>query len=162
MPASPTTRAAMTRWSSLPLRVIVGAGFLVHGYLKLSRGVDVFAAALAGLGIPAAFFMAWATTLLEVITGIAVLAGAFVTAASVPMVAILIVAIVEVHWQFGFSSIKFLAVTVDGPQFGKPGVECDLLYLACIAALWMLPPDPFAWDARRRRATVTSRSNTRG
>ena len=36
----------------------------------------------------------------------------------------------KVHWQFGFSSIKFLAVTAAGPQFGKPGVECDLLYLA--------------------------------
>lgn len=161
MSATPSTRAAVARWSSLPLRVIVGAGFLVHGYLKLSRGVDVFAAALAGLGIPAALLMAWVTTIAELVTGAAVLAGAFVTAMSLPMVAILIVAIVEVHWQFGFSSIKFLAVTADGLQFGKPGVECDLLYLACIAALWMLPPDPWAWDSRRR-APVISGSNTPG
>lgn len=31
-----------SRWSALPLRLIVGAGFLIHGYLKLSRGIDVF------------------------------------------------------------------------------------------------------------------------
>jgi len=161
MPAAPSTRAAAARWSSLPLRVIVGAGFLVHGYLKLSRGVDVFAAALAGLGLPAAFVLAWITTILELITGLALLAGAFVTAMSVPMVAILTVAIVEVHWQFGFSSIKFLAVTAEGPQFGKPGIECDLLYLACLAALWMLPPDPWSWDFRRR-ARVTFDSRTPG
>jgi len=78
MPAAPSTRAAAARWSSLPLRVIVGAGFLVHGYLKLSRGVDVFAAALAGLGLPAAFVLAWITTILELITGLALLAGALV------------------------------------------------------------------------------------
>jgi putative oxidoreductase len=161
MSATPSTRAAVARWSSLPLRVIVGVGFLVHGYLKLNRGVDVFAAALGGLGIPAAFVMAWLTTIAELVTGVALIAGTYVTAMSLPMIAILLVAIVEVHWRFGFSSIKFLAVTADGPQFGKPGVECDLLYVACIAALWMLPPDPWSWDFRRR-AGLTSGSRSRG
>lgn len=163
MSASPSTRAAVARWSSLPLRAIVGVGFMVHGYLKLSRGVDVFAAALDGLGIPLPEVMAWSTAVVELVAGAAVLAGAFVTAASVPMLVILLVAIVEVHWQFGFSSIKFLAVTPEGLQFGKPGVECDLLYVACIAALWMLPPDPASWDYRRRqRAATTSSSRTPG
>jgi len=156
MSATPSTRAAMARWSPLPLRVIVGAGFMVHGYLKLSRGVDVFAAALAGLGIPLPDFAAWATAIVELVAGAAVLAGAFVTAMSLPMLVILGVAIVEVHWQFGFSSIKFLAVTADGLQFGKPGVECDLLYVACIAALWMMPPDPASWDYRRRMRSATT------
>jgi putative oxidoreductase len=44
-------------------------------------------------------------------------------------------------------------VTAAGPQFGKPGVECDLLYLACIAALLLLPADPCSvdhWYAGRR------------
>ena len=43
----------VARWAALPLRLIVGGGFMVHGYLKLGRGVEVFAAALAGLDIPA-------------------------------------------------------------------------------------------------------------
>lgn len=149
MITSTETRAAVARWAALPLRLIVGGGFLVHGYLKVSRGVDIFAAALAGLGIPAPELMAWITVVIELGAGAAVLLGAYVTVMSLPMIAVLLVAMVEVHWQFGFSSIKFLAVTVDGPQFGKPGVECDLLYLACIAALWLLPPDPWSLDRRR-------------
>lgn len=143
----------MAHWAALPLRLIVGGGFLVHGWLKLGRGVDVFAAALDGLHIPWPDLMAWITVLIELIAGAAVLLGAFVTLASAPMVIVLLVAIFKVHWQFGFSSIKFLAVTDAGPQFGKPGVECDLLYLACIAALLLLPHDAASidhWRARRR------------
>jgi putative oxidoreductase len=141
---------------------MVGAGFLVHGYLKLSRGVEVFAAALAGLGIPSPELMAWVTVVIELGAGAALLLGAYVVAISVPMIVVLLVAMIEVHWQFGFSSIKFLAVTIDGPQFGKPGVECDLLYLACIAALWLLPPDPWAFDHRRRGRALISGWRTAG
>src|SRR5262245_35949354 len=141
MNPSPSTRAALARWTSLPLRLIVGGGFMVHGFLKLGRGVGVFAAALAGLDIPAPDFMAWCTVVIEVVAGAAVFIGAFVSLMSVPMVIVLLVAIVKVHWQFGFSSIKFLAVSAEGLQFGKPGVECDLLYVACIVALWLMPPD---------------------
>jgi len=158
MNPSPWTHSALARWTSLPLRLIVGGGFMVHGFLKIGRGVEVFAAALSGLHIPAPDFMAWCTVVIEVVAGAAVFVGAFVSWMSVPMVAVLLVAIVKVHWQFGFSSIKFLAVGADGLQFGKPGVECDLLYLAAIAALWASGPDPWAFDYRRpRRARADSR-----
>jgi putative oxidoreductase len=165
MTRSPEIRAAMRHWSALPLRLMVGGGFLVHGYLKLGRGVDVFAAALAGLHIPAPLIMAWTTVTIELLAGVAVLVGAYVTLMSVPMSIVLGVAIVKVHAQFGFSSIKFLAVTEAGPQFGKPGVECDLLYLACIAALLLLPPDPASldhWRARRNLAAGFRRLWGRG
>ena len=132
---------------------IVGGGFMVHGFLKLGRGVGVFAAALAGLDIPAPDFMAWCTVIIEVVAGAAVFFGAFVAIMSVPMVIVLLVAIVKVHWQFGFSSIKFLSVTPDGMQFGKPGVECDLLYLAAIVVLIISAPDPLSLDHWRRRRT---------
>ena len=123
---------------------------MVHGFLKLGRGVEVFAAALAGLDIPAPHLMAWITVLIEVVAGAAVILGAFVTLVSVPMIIVLLVAIVKVHWQFGFSSIKFLAITAEGLQFGKPGVECDLLYLAAIVALYIADPDPWSLDQWRR------------
>ena len=151
MSPSPSTRAALARWSALPLRLIVGGGFMVHGFLKLGRGVGVFAAALAGLDVPAPEFMAWCTVIIEVVAGAAVFIGAYVSLMSVPMVIVLLVAIVKVHWQFGFSSIKFLAVTADGLQFGKPGVECDLLYLAAIVAVWFAGPDPCSLDHWRLR-----------
>ena len=148
-------RSMLCRWAPIPVRLIVGYGFMVHGYLKLERGVDVFAAALGGLGLPAPGFLAWLTAIVELACGLAVLLGAYVTWVSIPMVVVLLVAIVTVHWQFGFSSIKFLAVTAAGPQFGKPGIETDLLYLACIATLLIAGVGPLAidnWRARRRNA----------
>jgi|SRR5882672_1818681 len=151
-PAS-STRAALARWAALPLRLIVGGGFMVHGFLKLGRGVEVFAAALAGLDIPAPHLMASITVTIEVVAGTAVFFGAFVSLMSVPMVIVLLVAAVKVHWQFGFSSIKFLAVTAEGLQFGKPGVECNLLYLAALAALFIAGPDPWSFDHWGRKAT---------
>jgi len=153
MSAAVSWRRDLSCWAALPLRVIVGGGFQIHGSLKLGRGVEVFAAALAGLDLPWPELLAWITVVVEVLAGAAVLLGAFVTLMSVPMTVVLLVAMIKVHWQFGFSSIKFLAVTADGPQFGKPGIECDLLYLACIAALLLLPSDPASvdgWRAKRR------------
>lgn len=142
---------AFARWAPVPLRLIVGYGFLTHGVLKLERGVDVFVAALAGLGIPMPEFMAWATIAIEILGGVAVLAGAYVPLVSVPMAVVLFVAMAKVHWQFGFSSIKFLAVSAAGPQFGKPGIECDLLYLAGLATLILGGSGPLAIDGWRRR-----------
>lgn len=156
-------RATLARWAPMPLRLIVGYGFLEHGLLKLGRGVPVFAAALSGLGVPAPNLMAWVTVIVELLGGLAVLAGAYVELVSIPMVIVLLVALFTVHLPFGFSSIKFLAVTAQGPQFGKPGIECDLLYLACIATLLAAGPGPFAIDAwRRLRRPVTDRSEARG
>ena len=60
--------------------------------------------------------------------------------------AILLVAIFTVHLPNGFSSIKLMAVTAAGAQFGQPGYETDLLYLACLAALVAGGAGPFALD----------------
>ena len=147
-------RALLAYWAPIPLRLIVGYGFLMHGVLKLERGVDVFAAALTGIGVPFSHLMAWITIVIELLGGVAVLVGAYVPLASIPMAIVLLVAMIKVHWQFGFSSIKFLAVTAAGPQFGKPGVECDLLYLACLLALVAGGAGPLAIDGWRRRFGV--------
>jgi putative oxidoreductase len=144
-------RGLLARWAPIPIRLIVGYGFMTHGFLKLGRGVEVFAAALSGLGVPAPDLMAWLTILIEVFGGLAVILGAYVTLASVPMAIVLLVALVKVHLQFGFSSIKFLAVTATGPQFGKPGIECDLLYLACLATLVAAGSGPWSFDTWRKR-----------
>src|SRR5690348_18165533 len=52
-------------WALLPLRLVIGFGFAVHGYAKLSRGPASFAAIVSALGFPAPLFTAWATSLLE-------------------------------------------------------------------------------------------------
>jgi len=91
-------------WWALPLRGIVGYGFMEHGYAKLARGPEAFTGILHALHMPFAPLLAWATILTELIGGLAVLAGAFVPLASVPMVMVLIVAILTVHLPNGFSS----------------------------------------------------------
>lgn len=134
-------------WWALPLRLIVGYGFMEHGYAKLARGAENFTGILHALHLPFAPLLAWATILTELIGGFAVLAGAFVPLASLPMTVVLLVAVLTVHLPNGFSSIKLLAVTPAGAHFGQPGYETDLLYLACLAALVLGGSGPFAFDS---------------
>src|SRR5438105_13090983 len=128
-------RFPIARWAPIPLRLIVGFGFMEHGFAKLSKGPDALAAILHALAVPASHFMAWVTILTGLLGGLAILLGAFVFLVSLPMAALLLVAIFTVHLPYGFSSIKMMAITATGAQFGPPGYECDLLYLACLAAL---------------------------
>lgn len=140
------------RWAALPLRLIVGYGFMQHGFAKLGRGADAFAVILHAMGVPAPQLMSWVTIITEVLGGFAVIIGAGLLLVSVPMAIVLLVAMFTVHLPYGFSSIKLLAVTAAGAQFGPPGYETDLLYLACLAALVLAGPGPFAvdnWLARR-------------
>ena len=153
-PARLTGRWGLARWAPLPLRLITGYGFMEHGYAKIVKNPETFARILHTLGVPAPHFMAWATIVTELLGGLAVIAGAFVPLVSLPMSAVLMVATLTVHLQYGFSSIKLLAVTSAGAQFGPPGYETDLLYLACLAALVLGGSGPFAvdgWLARRGR-----------
>src|SRR6202023_4154671 len=90
--------------------------------------------------------LAWLTILIELFGGLAVLLGALVPLVSLPMAAVLLVAMFTVHLPFGFTSIKLMAVTPEGPQFGPPGYETDLLYLACLAALVVGGSGPWAID----------------
>src|ERR1700691_5511401 len=130
---------------------MVGYGFMQHGFAKLAKGPEAFAAILHAIGVPAPHLMAWLTISTEVFGGLAVLLGAFVPLASLPMAALLLVAIFTVHLPYGFSSIKLLRVTSGRAQFGPPGYECDLLYLACLAALVIGGPGPMAIDGYLRR-----------
>jgi putative oxidoreductase len=141
-----SSRFPMAHWSPIPLRLIVGYGFMAHGFAKLSKGPDVFATILQAMGVPEPQLMAWLTILIELLGGFAVLLGAFVTIASVPMAIVLLVAVFKVHLPYGFSSIKLVAVTAAGAQFGPVGYEVNLLYIACLVALVLGGSGPFAVD----------------
>ena len=147
-----SSRFPLARWAPIPLRLIVGFGFMEHGFAKLSKGPDAFAAILHALAVPAPHLMAWVTILTELLGGLAILLGAFVSLVSLPMAALLLVAIFTVHLPYGFSSIKLIAVTPAGAQFGPVGYECNLLYLACLVALVIGGSGPLSVDncARRR------------
>jgi putative oxidoreductase len=142
-------------WYAVPLRLIVGLGFIQHGYAKLDRGVDIFAAILHAIGMPFADLLAWGTILVELAGGLLILAGAFVPLAAVPMIVVLLVAIFTVHLPNGFSSIKLISADASGAHFGPPGYETDLLYIAALLALCIGGAGPLSVDgylnARRAR-----------
>ena len=146
-------RLRSPQWAAIPLRLIVGFGFMQHGYAKLMKGPDEFVSTLQALGVPYAHAMAWLTILIELLGGFALLIGAFIPLISVPLAGVLITAMLKVHLPYGFSSIKLIAVTPAGAQFGPPGYEIDLLYLACLAALVLIGSGPFSVDGllRKRR-----------
>jgi putative oxidoreductase len=133
-------------WAPIPIRLIVGYGFMEHGLAKAARGLDAFPALLHAIGVPAPYMMGVLTILVEIVGGFCVLIGAMVPLASLPMAIVLLTAMFTVHWQYGFSSIKLQAITPTGAQFGPPGFETDLLYLAGLATLVIGGSGPFSVD----------------
>ncbi len=105
--------------------------------------------------------MAWLTILTELLGGLAVLLGAFVTIICVTMTAVLLVAMFKVHLPYGFSSIKLFAVTATGAKFGPVGYEIILLYIACLAALVIGGSGPFAIDGLVRKRFEARTSTNR-
>ena len=142
------------KWALLALRLVVGYGFMAHGFAKVSRGPEGFAVILQHLNVPLPTLAAWLTIGTEILGGLAVFLGAFVAWASIPMAFILVVATLTVHLQYGFSSIRLLAVSPSGATFGPVGYELDLLYFVALLTLALEGAGPWAIDnlLRRRKA----------
>jgi putative oxidoreductase len=119
----------------LPLRLIIGIGFMAHGWAKLSRGPSGFAKLLTQIGVPLPETTAWVSTFVELLGGLAIFVGAFVEIVSVPLIIMMLVAMFTVHLKYGFSSINTIGLTPNGPQFGPPGYEVNLLYIAGLLSL---------------------------
>jgi putative oxidoreductase len=149
-------------WALLPLRLLIGFGFAAHGLAKLSRGPEQFAAVLAALGIPAPSLAAWVTTILELLGGICVMAGALVVPLSVPLAVVMLTALFVVHLPNGFSSIRLRAIGAAGAEFGAPGYELNLVYLAGLLTLCLGGSGAASVDGllRLRRAKRTRSSAT--
>ena len=109
---------------------MIGFGFAAHGYAKLARGPDSFAAILAAIGIPAPGPAAWLTSLLELLGGVSLMLGAVVVPLSLPLGAIMATAMFGVHLRYGLSSIRLKAMTGAGAEFGPIGYELNLLYIS--------------------------------
>jgi putative oxidoreductase len=150
------SRAGLAPYAMLPIRLIAGFGFLAHGLAKWSKGPAAFASVLHAIGVPAPHLMAWFTIATEILGGIAILLGAFVAVVSIPAIVLLVVAIFSVHLPYGFSSIKLVGIVNGRAQFGPPGYECDLLYIACLLALALGAPTPWSVDRYRLRDVSAS------
>jgi putative oxidoreductase len=133
-------------WTLLPLRLLIGTGFLVHGLAKWNRGPAKFGLLLQHAGVPLPFQTAWLVTCLEVFGGATVLVGLCVTIVSIPLIISMFVAILTVQGRFGFSSVNTIGLTPSGPLFGPPGYEINLLYIAGLVALAFSGPTVLSVD----------------
>lgn len=145
-------------WAPLPLRLMMGAGFVYHGFPKFftAEGRTQFASMLANIGMPAPEAMAWLGSAVEVFGGLALLLGLFTTVVSLLIIEML-VAMFTVHFPQGFSFIHIVGMTPEGPQFGMPGYEVNLLYIAGILALAIGGPGALAISRARARPLPAAR-----
>lgn len=152
----------LRRWAVLPLRLIVGFGFIAHGAAKWSRGPANFGKLLHQIGAPLPTLTAWMVTLVELFGGLAILAGAFLVIASIPLVVSMLVAMFTVQLRYGFSAVNTIGLTPSGPIFGPPGYEINLLYIAALIAIALAGPgawsvDGWLWHRKRRPSAPLSR-----
>lgn len=135
-------------YAALVLRIALGVLALAHGLLK----VFVFTpAGTAGffesLGLPGA--LGYLTMAVEIIAGLALIAGVFTRYAAVVMIPILLGAIVFAHWNAGW---------LFSNQGG--GWEYPAFWAVALVVQAMLGDGAFAWkpgaDSQRIGATASS------
>ncbi|MBM7844759.1 DoxX family protein [Herpetosiphon giganteus] len=86
------------------LRIVVGFIFFMHGWEKFNGGIEGTAVFLGSLGIPAPTFMAVLLIATELIGGIMLILGLFTRYVAVAEAIAMVVALVTVHLENGFSS----------------------------------------------------------
>ena len=140
-------------WAPLPLRLVLGISFIFHGFPKVSStiGHQGFAGMLASMHVPAPGFMAWVVGLVEVLGGLALILGAFVAIASVLLIVNMLVALFKVHLAQGFSFVNIKGMGPEGPMFGLPGYEVNLLFIAALLALILGGAGAFSIDGMRNK-----------
>lgn len=135
------------QWAPLFLRLIIGFGAMAHGWAKLSRGPAGFEKLLLQIGVPFPHFNSWAVPITEVVSGFAIFIGAFVSITAIPLILTMLVAIFTVQINYGFSSVKTIGLTADGPVFGPPGYEINLLYIAGLISIILTGAGIFSIDS---------------
>lgn len=143
-------------WAPLFIRLAAGFGFMAHGWAKISRGGIGFERLLTQAGVPFPHVGALLAPYIELLGGLAILVGAFVVIAAVPLIVTMLVAMFYVQMDFGFSSVKTVGLTAQGPVFGPPGYEINLLYIAALVALMFAGAGNFSVDSllKKRRISV--------
>jgi putative oxidoreductase len=81
------------------LRVAIGFDWIVHAFLKTSRGMETHAALLARNGITP--LLAWPTFSLEVIGGVAILLGCY-TRQCAAFLLVFLAVVVWIKWPVGW------------------------------------------------------------
>ena len=124
----------LAQYGPLPIRIIAGIAFIIHGLPKLSNiaGIEDFFANM--IGLPAA--MALPIGLLEVIGGIALLVGALTRVASILLIIEMIGSTIVAKLSRGFVG----------------GYELDLLLMAISISLLLTGPGRISveWNVLKR------------
>ena len=136
------------------LRLIIGFGYMAHGWVKLSRGPAGFEKLLIQTGVPFPHFTSWLVPFVELFGGLAIFLGAFITIISIPLIIVQLFAMFTVQIKYGFSSVNTIGLTPNGPIFGPPGFEINLLYIAGLVSLFLTGAGGFSIDALRARRRV--------
>ncbi len=141
------------RYSSLPLRLVLGIGFVYHGYPKLftSSGREMFVGMLNQIGVPLSGLMSWIVAVVEFFGGLALIVGALLPVVALLGIINMLVAMFAVHLPHGFNFMNITGMTDQGPQFGMPGYEVNLLYIAGFAALLLGGSGRLSVDHRMKK-----------
>lgn len=150
----------LARHWALPLRIILGLSFMVHGAPKLfdAQAHRQFQGMLGQLGVPLAPLMSWVVGAVEFFGGIALVLGVFTWIAAGLLVVDMLVALLLVHAPAGWSAVHIVGTSERGPVFGMPGWELSAIYLAGLLALFIGGPGPLSVDARAPRAARALRA----
>jgi putative oxidoreductase len=132
--------------ATLFLRLIIGIGFIMHGYAKISRGTGGFEKLMVQTGVPFAHVNAVLVPYIELLGGLAILAGWYVSIVAIPLIITMLVAMFTVQVHYGFSSVNTIGLTPAGPKFGPPGYEINLLYIAGLISLMFTGSGIFSID----------------
>ena len=141
-------RQKLMDFSPLPIRLLLGIGFVFHGYIKLftSIGHENFLRLLNEIGVPAAGFFSWLVGGVEFFGGIALLLGFFTTVTSILLLVDMLVAMFWVTLPNGFDVMHVTVLIEAGPKFGVPGLEINLLYIAGLLSLLLSGAGAYSID----------------
>ena len=143
-------------WAPIPLRLVLGMGFMLHGFQKVAFVGQhwAYVTLLQWIGVPQADSLVWVVAALELIGGVAIVLGAYTRAVTIPLMVHMVVTLVVVHAPQGFDFMHFNGMGPAGPRFGLPGYEDNLLYIAGLLALLAVGGGRPSIDAWRRSRIV--------
>jgi putative oxidoreductase len=119
-------------WVPVPIRIMLGLGFMVHGWAKWNRGPAAFAELLKQAHVPSPLATAWLVTLLEIFGGLALLMGAFVAVVSVPLIFSMLGAMSTVNLKYGFSAVNTIGLTPEGRNSARLAMKS----ICCTSPVW--------------------------
>lgn len=123
-------------WGMVPLRVVIGLVFLMHGSQKL-LSLTSTAAFFDSIGIPIAQVAAALVTALEILGGVALILGWFTRVVAALLAIDMAVAILTARMNGGF--------------FAPSGFEFELTLLGACLTLAVMGAGGFSLDAMQRQ-----------